>query len=185
MKKKFPLIGCYLLTFLLACIGIAFTCSCDRLGKTSPDDRYDAYDSTFVVKCINDYHSPAFTDVESVMDFQAGVVENEKIDSFIGTIAPSRLADIASVLIKRGERVTLRTLYKEYTCNRAIYDNLPISEDVKLTEELQPKQDATATEEQPRRVGEGSTSTVKSISYKDTMIDGKKHTIETKITQYE
>ena len=184
MKRKFPFIGCYLLAFLLACVGMTFTCSCDRLGGVSPDERYDAYDSTLVAKCVYDYFNPTFNSIDNVVEYQAGIIEDEKADSFFASTDVDKLKTVAGVLFKRGEVVTIRKLYNEYSSNKAVYDNLPTT-DVKYEDVVPDKATPPATEEQPTGVDNKSSMKQKSITYKDTTIDGKKYQIETKLSAYE
>lgn len=184
MKRKFPLIGCYLLAFLLACVGITFTCSCDRMPWSNSETTDTVDDSTLVAKCVYDYFNPEFNSIDDVVEYQTGIIEDEKADSFFVSIGVDKLKTIAGVLFKRGEVVTIRRLYNEYSSNKAVYDNLP-TPDVKYEDVVPDKATQTATEEQPTGVDKQSSIKQKSITYKDTTIDGKKYQIETKLSAYE
>lgn len=182
MKRKLSLIGVYLCSLLVVCTCVIGMCtSCDSIKRNHDSNNYDTADSAFVVKCVDDYFNPTFTSVEDVLDFQYGIQEDAKIDSFMGTVSPDKLSNIASVLFKRGERVTIRTLLREYQCNKDVYDNLPTS-NTPARDSI--KIDNKAMEEPPTGVGKSSMKQ-KSVSYRDTTIDGKKCQIETKISEYE
>lgn len=181
MKQKFSLLGAYLISLLLVCTCVIGMCTACDSFKGDDSKAPAAIDSALVSQCIYDYFNPEFTSVEEVLDFQYGIQEDAEIDSFMGTISPDKLSNIASVLFKRGERVTIRTLLREYQCNKDVYDNLPIS-NTPARDSI--KTDNKAMEEPPTGVGKNSTKQ-RSINYKDTTIDGKKCLIETKISEYE
>lgn len=181
MKRKISLIGAYLVSLLFVCTCVIGMCTACDSFKGSDSKAPTAIDSALVSQCIYDYFNPEFTSVEEVLDFQYGIREDAEIDSFIRTTSSDKLSNIASVLFKRGERVTIRTLLREYQCNKNVYDNLPTS-NTPAQDSI--KTDNKAMEEPPTGVGKSSTKQ-KSISYKDTTIDGKRCLMETKISEYE
>ena len=124
---------------------------------------------------------------------QSNLIHNYEVDSIFRQLPAKVLTDVTSVLLKRTTNVTKSDIIDEYLTNRAVYDNLPNTEpndqpsnaavkdeNVPIAEvSLINKGTTTVTEAPPTRVDEVS------YSSKDTTIDGKRATIETKITKHE
>lgn len=178
MKRKISLIGAYVVTILILCLGLIAFASCDKWHKS--DSPVPTEDSILVQQCVDQYFNPVFTDVESVLEFKKQISEKERADSFITAASPDMLRNITTVLLKRNEPVTLYSILTEYLANKNLYDNLPSNATPPITDNATP----TVTEEQHRLVDSCSMKQ-KSITYKDTMINGKKCRVETKISEYE
>lgn len=170
------------LIYLLVCLcTIVLSTSCNKIRGVDAPAALDTTDSILVSNCIYEYFNPVFTDVQEVLDFQEGIINDAKIDSFIGTIDREKLRYVATVFLKKGEPVTLRALYKEYMENKDIYDNLPLNATTPNVGTIQQPSTTTVEESQDRVEKPVSTTT----HVKDTTIDGKKVSIETKTITYE
>lgn len=178
MKTKIPLIGRYLIVVLLACVGIIYTCSCNELPWKKDVQNTDSVS----VKPTSDPQILTFDNVEAVLEYQAGEIKALQEDSFIVTIPEEHLRAVATVLFKRKDTVTIQTLYNEYANNKQIYDNLPYTAPINYTD-IVTQHSQTATEEQHKP---DSNATKKEVTtFRDTIINGKKYQIETKLSAYE
>lgn len=168
MKRKIPLIGAYLIALLIACVCTIGMCtSCDHF-KNRGDLNPSVVDSLNVSKLIYEYNNPEFESVTDVIDYKKGQEETHTLDSFMTATSENTLIAISSVLFKQGGRVTIRQLYREYLCNKRIYDNLP-PVDINT-------KDSTVMEEPPTRV-KACESEEKAPTTIDTIINGQKVTI--------
>ena len=97
--------------------------------------------------------------------------------------------NVATVVINKFGTATKRQIYDEYRANMEVYTNLPQSS-TENKPDTAPKPEANKTptqmeDAQTRVVTEGPTGSVVSYNFKDSVINGKKAKVETKITTYE
>jgi hypothetical protein len=191
MKKKFPLIGVYLGMLLLLCIGLSVTCtSCkEKPSFFSNDDIESSNDSILVAQYIDRVANPEFLTVKEIFDFRGKMVENAQIDSLIISLPENVLMNVSTVVLNKFGTATKKELYDEYRANIEVYTNLPQSSSENKPDTA-PKSEANKTPTQmedatTRVVTEGPKESVISYNFKDSVINGKKAKVETKIITYE
>lgn len=190
MKKKIPLLGMYLLTFLIVCVVTFLTCACSgRAPWAKPESTVTQSDSMLVAQYVDRIVNPEFLTVKEVFEFRSKTVENAQVDSLILALPENILMNVATVVINKFGTATKRQIYDEYRANMEVYTNLPQSS-TENKPDTAPKPEANKTptqmeDAQTRVVTEGPTGSVVSYNFKDSVINGKKAKVETKITTYE
>lgn len=182
MKTKLSFLGKYLLGLCVVGImlisGITF-CSCDKFAKHDKEI-LATNDSVLISQYINEISNPSFLTVSEVLSFKQNQLKNKEVDSLILSMPEDILTNVVSVVIKRCGVATKTQIADEYRANRSVYENLP---------KAAPKTDQMSDAEETARVEDVPNTTVgtRQVNYntKDTVIDGKRVTIETKTTQYE
>lgn len=116
-------------------------------------------DSTAVVDSMNPRTNPEFTSIASLFRYKDHIVAEDIADSVIQYTPNKVLEGVAKVLLYRNNGFTKLDLAKEYLSNPDIYDL--VMKDVGTSD---PPEDNYS-----------------SIQYKDSIIDGKKVKIVTKI----
>lgn len=180
MKRKFPLIGVYIITFLIAMCTAVIMCACSTGNPWKTDSSKTGADSALVAEYIDHVTNPEFVNVREVLDFRLRTIENYQVDSLIMAIPEDVLINVASVVLKKYGKVTKPDIAEEFRANQTVYNNLPSPQNSPIINN--PTEQKTQLEAVPTRVEEPSSSVTIS---KDTVINGKKYKIETKTIQYD
>lgn len=183
MKTKLSFLGKYILG--LVAFVMVFTvalCSCNKLSHRFNDDYGESSDSVLVTQYINEITNPQFINPTEVMKYRCKQLENKEIDSLITSLPAAVLINVATVLINKNGITTKSQIIDEYRANKSIYENLPDTKSVKPTIVTTNAQ----TEDVPVTTVD-DTREEKSTAYnsRDTTINGKRYTIQTKIIEYE
>lgn len=174
MKRKFSLLGAYLISVLLLCIGITTMCACSRESGKQKQESVKKDAKIVAEKTIVKLGEISIEDVGDAIRLQQQLNENYAIDSAIRTMPGHALTNVTSVVLKKNKRATVNTLVEEYFNNRQIYDNLPSATAPPASKEGEPVTKVNVPDE-----------TVISINMRDTIIDGKKYRVDTKLIRYE
>ena len=181
MKRKIPILGAFLIALLMAVVGVTLSsCHGDKpvlpFGST---ETVENNDSVLFAQYISRAIDPDFTSTAEILQFRKCKSENARVDSVFMSMDDETIKNVASVCLKRSPSVKRRDLILEYTKNIDIYAALP------RNIEIQDKKNPTPTTEESRvtRVEVPAENTL-SISLRDTIIEGKKYRIETKLVEY-
>ena len=178
MKKILGMLATALIgAIIVIATGVGFnSCSEGGLGSYIKGPQVD---SAQVVDIIEDYLNPEFDGIDAVLVYKDFTLAKQQIEStFIG-LTDKQIVDISTVIIKKGIPLSIKSIYDEYVANKDVYDNLPaeISNIV-----IEPKDTVTVMEALPTLAVNPSET---SYTSKDTVIDGKRATVTTKIEKYE
>lgn len=187
MKKKIPLLGMYLLTFLIVCVVTFLTCACNgRAQWAKPESTVTQSDSMLVAQYVDRIVNPEFLTVKEVFEFRSKTVENAQVDSLILALPENILMNVATVVINKFGTATKRQIYDEYRANISVYENLP--NNTSDTSNNAKNTASTDVEDPPTGVDKAVIEQVPSTTaynFRDTVINGKKTRIETKTITYE
>ena len=179
MKKKFPLIGAFLMSLLLVCVMLE---SCKNgPAWVDPAEPESASDSVLVAQYIDRVSNPTFINTNEVITFRNRLIENVSVDSLITALPEKTLVNVAGVVINKFGTATKLQIADEYRANRSVYENLP-KIDTSPQQSITSKEN-TQMEDATTRVG--TSPKVTSVTFRDTVINGKKYKVETKIAEYE
>lgn len=171
MKTKLSFLGTYILGVLaLVLVMSTILCSCDRVRTTVSDEsESDVLNKEYIEHITN----PNFLTVNEVIEFTNRNRENAQIDSLLLSLPEPTLVNVASVVIKQCGVASKKQIYDEYNKNRSVYKNLP-------NQDTQQYAATNKETEVPATRVEEDVSTV--YNTRDTVINGRKCTIQTKIT---
>lgn len=184
MKTKLSFLGKYLLGVMAVVLIFTVTlCSCNKLSHRFNSDYGETNDSVLVAQYINEITNPQFINPTEVMKYRCLQLENKEIDSLITSLPENILMNVATVLINKRGVATKSQIVDEYRANKSIYENLP---DAKNPDKSTPVTPTAQKEDVPVTTVD-DTREEKSTTYnsRDTIIDGKRCTIQTKIIEYE
>ena len=162
-----------IITACLLVVGAAYLLKPSVLKNVAPQEQVVISDSLIAQAVVN-YMNPGFSEAQDVLDLRSDILQDRKIDSLLIILPEPTVYNIASVCKKKYKRFTLLNFYDEYQANKSVYDALPVNS-VEVTVKEQTK---GSVMEEPR-VTNGET--LVSATYKDTVIEGAKHVIETKL----
>jgi serine phosphatase RsbU (regulator of sigma subunit) len=157
----------------LLVVGAAYLLKPNALKNVVPQEQETVviFDS-LVAQAIANHMNPEFSEAQGVLDLRSDILQDRKIDSILVTLPEQTVYNIASVCKKKHKQFTLADFYDEYNDNKNVYDALPVRPVDVTVKEQQPAM------EEPRVTKD---ETLVSATYKDTMIGGAKHVIETKL----
>lgn len=121
----------FLLLFgVLALIGVGGVCSsCDhQLKKYRSDSYLDSVEfSHMLVKSLPAAQQQVykFDDVVDVITYKLERQRQHKVDSIFMTLSDQQIANISSVLFKRGRSISVKDIVYEYQAYKHVYDGLP------------------------------------------------------------
>lgn len=182
--KKFLYAACGVIIMLLVAI---FAYSCEEVKRHLTEDKAEYVLSEMgVEQYVDSIMNPEFSELSEVLSEQNIMVGEAYTDSVFIHIPPEILRNVATVVLKRGS-ATKNQIVMEYLANKDIYESLPPPEE-KSTSNDTPKNDNatknnTTVTEAPQSGVESVSET--SFNYRDTVINGKKHRIETKTITYD
>lgn len=176
MKTKLSFIGTYFISLLLIAVGMFVLCSCDQLAPQLAKTTEQS-DSVLFAQYIDRIVNPEFSSTSEILQFRQCKIKNAQIDSVFMSMDDETIRNVASVCLKRGSPITRKDLIDEYQKNSDIYQALPRSI------EIAGKKDTAPEEPRVTQVGMPSETTI-SVNLKDTIIEGKKYRIETKLVEY-
>lgn len=181
-KTKIPLLGMYIITFLIACVITFLVSACNgRTPWSKPEPIEAQSDSILVAQYIDRVINPEFLTVKEIFEYRDKVLENAQVDSIILSLPENILTNVATVVLNKFGTATKRQIYDEYRANNDVYKNLPNS--------TASKSDNTATNTQVEDAQTGAEGSPKestvSYNFRDSVIDGKKARVETKVITYD
>lgn len=84
-------------------------------------------DSAFVVKQIDKYFNPVFTDVQDAIVHKHLLSREYKEDSVMINLPEEVFVSVANVIVNKKMPLTQRRIVEEYLNNKTVYDNLNYS----------------------------------------------------------
>lgn len=185
MKQVLGWCACTIVAALIAFLAMF---GCVKSGVvTLPQAEANSIGAVDIQMSIDSIVNPVFYSSAEAMDYQETLVSNAHVDSCFMHMPPTVLRNVSNVCIKRSPFPTKADIVAEYTDNRAVYDNLPAqstsNDQLSTTNTTEQKGKTTTAEGSHTEVGNIPTSTEYNI--RDSMIDGKKAKVTTKIEKYE
>lgn len=135
------------------------------------------------VSAVDAYKNPLMVSIKEVVDLQEQIASDNFVDSVFVSLPEDVLVNVASVALKTKESVTKQDIVEEFLSGKRIYTSLPSENEI--TKDAAP--DILSIElkkEESTEVTDAGNNTVIKTS-KDTTIDGKRATVETRITKHE
>lgn len=139
----------YIAVLVVAICAIATMCSCEQIRPVGEQP-----DSVYVADYVNNIVNPSFASLQEVQVFQNRLAEEYSVDETFRTMPHEVLNNVASVCLKKNVLITKKDIVAEYTASRAVYDNLPTTDE--STPNTITEDSSTAVEEQQKPVGKVS-----------------------------
>ena len=181
MKRRIPFIGAYLILLLVVMVSVVLCSSCKGNRHLLPfgqsTEKTVKNDSILFAEYVDHIINPEFTSTSQILQYRKCKNENARIDSIFMSMDDETIRNVASVCLKRGPSIKRKDLVTEYTKNIDIYTALPRNIDIAE------KKDTVLEGPRVTRV-EIPKETTLSVNLRDTIIEGKKYRIETKLVEY-
>lgn len=158
-------------------VGLVSSCSSDGLSSYI---KGPSVDSAQVVDIVRDIINPEFGGVDEVLIYKDFKLSDKEVESTFLGLTDKQLLNISTVILNKGLPLSVKSIYDEYCNGKDIYDNLPGEISATVTEPA----DTTEATEAPQATPVANPSET-SYTSKDTIIDGHRATITTKIEKYE
>lgn len=121
---------CAALIALIAVLSASLASCTHKSGPLPKHSMSEYVDSTDLYKVLNEIDNPTFTSLDDVTTYYHNEKQYRIQDSVFFSLPPETIANIYSVLVKRGEKPTKMSISAEYLDNISVYKNLPKPEEL-------------------------------------------------------
>lgn len=121
---------------LIAALAVSMS-SCNRHYDSESKHSIQEYvDSADLYRVLNEFDNPTFTSLDDVCTYYQNEKQYRIQDSVFFSMPPETVANVYTVLVRRGEKPTKMSIANEYLDNIKVYSNLP--KKVEMTKVLDP-----------------------------------------------
>lgn len=194
MKKKLNVLS-FIAAYVVAFVGVvALCCGCCSCSKGSffatPEEKQAQLEQvidSIVNKHVQDIINPVFPTVDEALVYKSIDADTRKYDEVFSNMPERTLQKVCEVLLNRHDVCSKKAIVNEYLAHPDVYpylesetppDTLKTDKKGGFKLELSKESSTTVTEAPQSRVEDSKHS---KISIKDTVINGKKATVTTRI----